>query len=71
LFSDISISEFFGSQEFKGKFEDKMQKVFNELNKTAKIYDVKIFIFKNIAKGFLCTNRNRATLLTERSTWNK
>jgi hypothetical protein len=45
-----------------------MQKEFNELNKTAKIYDVEMSIFKNKGKGFSCKNIKRAKLLTEGST---
>lgn len=48
-----------------------MQKVVNELNKTAKIYDAEISIFENKTKGFLCKNIKGAKLLTERSSWNK
>jgi hypothetical protein len=59
------MSQFFDAHEFKGKFEDKIQKVVNELNKTAKIYDVEISFFKNKAKVFLCKNIKRAKLLTE------
>jgi len=50
------MSQFFGAQGFKGKSEDKLQKVDKVLNKTVKIYDVEIAIFLNKAKGFLCEN---------------
>jgi len=33
-----------------------LQKINNVLNKTVKIYDVEIAIFKNKSKGFLCEN---------------
>jgi len=47
LFSDISKSQFFGAQKFKGKSEDKLQKVLNVLNKSVKIHGVEIAIKKN------------------------
>jgi len=46
----------FLTQEFKGKSENKLQNVNNVLNKTVKIYDEEIAIFKNKAKRFLCEN---------------
>jgi hypothetical protein len=48
-----------------------MQKDFNELNKTAKIYDVEMSVFKNKGKRFSCKNIQRAKLLIDGSTWNE
>jgi hypothetical protein len=48
-----------------------MQKLVNDLNNTAKMNVLEIYIFKNKANGFLCKNIKTAKLLTEGSAWKK